>query len=170
MLLGNPPAKGPLGRYLGDTPPSITVSLSLPGQKMKWWPFLSTRQSLAICYGVKPNRPMGLSLSLWKRNLKPLLLTNLKVHKLESLCSQIWPQYKQITKTSGLSSGLLISIFYQISLTSSNGMANGRRSPIFKPSGTLEAVFLSARTVLPIKSSSALSPSLLQKDPNLKPL
>ena len=29
-----------------------------------------------------------------KRNLKPLLLTDLKVHKLESLCTQIWPQYK----------------------------------------------------------------------------
>ena len=104
-----------------------------------------------------------------KRNLKPLLLTDLKVHKLESLCSQIWPQYKQITKTSGLSSGLLISIFYQISLTSSNGMANGQRSHIFKPSGTLEAILLSARTVLPIKSCSALSPPPLQKNPNLKP-
>ena len=29
-----------------------------------------------------------------KRNLKPLLLTDLKVHKLESLYTQIWPQYK----------------------------------------------------------------------------
>ena len=35
---------------------------------------------------------------------------------------------------------------------------------------TLEAVLLSARTVLPIKSSSALSPPPLQKNPNLKPL
>ena len=49
-------------------------------------------------------------------------------------------------------------------------MANGRRSPIFKPSGTLEAVLLSARTILPIKSSSAPSPPALQKNPNLKPL
>ena len=32
------------------------------------------------------------------------------------------------------------------------------RSPIFKPSGTLKAILLSASTVLPIKSSSALSP------------
>ena len=29
-----------------------------------------------------------------KRNLKPLLLTDLKVHKLESLCTQTRPQYK----------------------------------------------------------------------------
>ena len=49
-------------------------------------------------------------------------------------------------------------------------MANGQRSPIFKPSGTLESVLLSARTVLPFKSSSALSPPPLQKNPNLKPL
>ena len=49
-------------------------------------------------------------------------------------------------------------------------MANGRRSPVLKPSGTLEAVLLSARAVLPIKSSSALSPPPLQKNPNLKPL
>ena len=41
-------------------------------------------------------------------------------------------------------------------------MANGWRSPIFKLSGTLKAI-LSARTVLPIKSSSALSPPPLQK-------
>ena len=61
-------------------------------------------------------------------------------------------------------------MFYQISLTSSNGMANGRKSPIFKPSGTLEAVLFCARTVLPIKSSSALSPPPLQENPNLKPL
>ena len=47
-------------------------------------------------------------------------------------------------------------------------MANGQRSPIFKPSGTLEAILLSARTVLPIKSSSVLSPPPLQKNPNLK--
>ena len=75
-----------------------------------------------------------------------------------------------MTKTTGLSSGLSISIFYQISQTSSNRMANGWRSPIFKSSRTLEVVLLSARTVLPIKSSSALSPPPLQKNPNLKPL
>ena len=49
-------------------------------------------------------------------------------------------------------------------------MANGQRSPIFKPSETLKAVLLSTKTVLPIKSSSALSPPPLQKNPNLKPL
>ena len=75
-----------------------------------------------------------------------------------------------ITKTTGLSSGLRISIFYQISLTSSNRRAKGQRPPIFKPSGTFEAVLLSARTVLPIKSSSALSPPPLQKNLTLKPL
>ena len=64
--------------------------------------------------------------------------------------------------------GLSITIFYQISLTSSDGMANCQRSPILKPSGTLEAVLLSARTVLPIKSSSVLSPPPLQKNPNLE--
>ena len=74
-----------------------------------------------------------------------------------------------MTKTAGLSSGLSISIFYQISQTSSNRMANGLRSRIFKSSGTLEVIILSARTVLPIKSS-ALSPLPLQKNPNLKPL
>ena len=66
--------------------------------------------------------------------------------------------------------GLSITIFYQISLTSSDGMANCQRSPILKPSGTLEAVLLSARTVLPIKSSSVFSPPPLQKNPNLKTL
>ena len=75
-----------------------------------------------------------------------------------------------ITKTAGLSLGFSILIFYQISLTSSNRMANGQRSPIFKPPGTLETVLLSARTVLPIKSSSAFSPPPLQKNPNLKTL
>ena len=49
-------------------------------------------------------------------------------------------------------------------------MANGRRSPIFKPSGILEAILLSARTVLPTKSFSALSLPPLQKNPKLKPL
>ena len=49
-------------------------------------------------------------------------------------------------------------------------MANGRRFPIFKSSGTLEAVLLSARIVLHIKSSSALSPPPLQKNPNLQPV
>ena len=49
-------------------------------------------------------------------------------------------------------------------------MANGRRSPIFKLSGTLKAVLLSATTVLPVKSSSALSPTPLKENPNLKPL
>ena len=52
-----------------------------------------TGQLLAICYGVKPICPTGLSLVL-KRNLKPLPLTDLKVHKPESLCIQILPQYK----------------------------------------------------------------------------
>ena len=33
-----------------------------------------------------------------RRKLKPLLLTDLKVHKLESLCTQIWPQYKLDTQ------------------------------------------------------------------------
>ena len=49
-------------------------------------------------------------------------------------------------------------------------MANVQRSPVFKPSGTLEAVLLSARTVLLIKSSSVFSPPPLQKNPNLKTL
>ena len=66
--------------------------------------------------------------------------------------------------------GLLISIFYQISQTFSNGMASGWRSPIFKPSGTLKAILLSAMTVLPIKSPSALYPTSLKKNPTLKPL
>ena len=49
-------------------------------------------------------------------------------------------------------------------------MANGQKSPIFKPSGILEAILLSARTVLPTKSFSALSLPPLQKNPKLKPL
>lgn len=49
-------------------------------------------------------------------------------------------------------------------------MADGQRCPIFRPSGALEAILLSARAVLPIKSSSVLSPPPLQKNPNLKPL
>ena len=64
----------------------------------------------------------------------------------------------------------MISIFYEISLTSSNRMANGQRSPIFRPSGALEAILLSSRAVLPIKSSSVLSPPPLQKSPIQKPL
>ena len=86
--------KGPLGRFLGDTPPSFTVSLSLFARSKDEVTSFSLNQSLAICYGVKPVCPTGLSLSLWKWNLKPLLLTDLKVHKFESLCTQIWPQYK----------------------------------------------------------------------------
>ena len=117
--------------------------------------------------GSSQSVPQDSPLACVKQNLKPPLLTNLKIHKLESLCTQICLDTNWITKTAGLSSGL--SIFYQISQTSSNGMANGWRSPIFKLSGTLKAI-LSARTVLPIKSSSALSPSPLQKNLNLKPL
>ena len=49
-------------------------------------------------------------------------------------------------------------------------MANGQRPPIFKASGILEAILLSARTVLLIKSSSVFSPPPLQKNPNLKTL
>ena len=48
-------------------------------------------------------------------------------------------------------------------------MANVQRSPVFKTSGTLEAVLLSARTVLPIKPP-VFSPPPLQKNPNLKTL
>ena len=38
--------------------------------------------------------PWDSPLACIKRNLKPLLLTDLKVHKLKSLCTQSWPQYK----------------------------------------------------------------------------
>ena len=48
-------------------------------------------------------------------------------------------------------------------------MANGERSPIFRSCGALDDVLLFARAVLPIKSSSVLSPHPLQKNPNLKP-
>ena len=44
--------------------------------------------------GSSQSIPWDSPLACIKRNLKPLLLTNLKVHKLESLCTQIWPQYK----------------------------------------------------------------------------
>ena len=73
-----------------------------------------------------------------------------------------------MTKTTGLSSGLSISIFYQISQTSSHRMANGRRSPIFKSSGTLEVILHFARTVLPVKSS-ALSPSITKESKSKAP-
>ena len=44
--------------------------------------------------GSSQSVPQDSLLACVKQNLKPLLLTNLKVHKLESLCTQIWPQYK----------------------------------------------------------------------------
>ena len=75
-------------------PPSESLSLPLPSRRIRWQTFLSTGQSLAICYGVKPICPKDSPLASIKWNLKPLLLTNLKVHKLKSLCTQIWPQYK----------------------------------------------------------------------------
>ena len=48
-------------------------------------------------------------------------------------------------------------------------MANSQKSPIFKPPGILEAVLLSARTVLPIKSSSALSLSITKESKSIAP-
>ena len=44
--------------------------------------------------GSSQSVPQDSPLACVKQNLKPLLLTDLKVHKLESLCTQIWPQYK----------------------------------------------------------------------------
>ena len=44
--------------------------------------------------GSSQSIPWDSPLACIKRNLKPLLLTDLKVHKLESLCTQVWPQYK----------------------------------------------------------------------------
>ena len=44
--------------------------------------------------GSSQSIPWGFLLACVKRNLKPLLLTAPKVRKLESLCIQIWPQYK----------------------------------------------------------------------------
>ena len=85
-----------------------------------------------------------------KQNLKSLLLTDLKVHKLESLCTQIRPQYKLDNQNRWPELRTFDFNILSDLINSSNGMANGRRSPIFKPSGTLEAVLLSARTVSPI--------------------
>ena len=44
--------------------------------------------------GSSQSVPQDSPLACVKQNLKLLLLTNLKVHKLESLCTQIWPRYK----------------------------------------------------------------------------
>ena len=44
--------------------------------------------------GSSQSDPWDFPLACVKQNLKPLLLIDLKVHKLESLCTQIWPQYK----------------------------------------------------------------------------
>ena len=44
--------------------------------------------------GSSQSVPRDSPLACVKWNLKPLLLTNLKGHKLKSLCTQIWPQYK----------------------------------------------------------------------------
>ena len=44
--------------------------------------------------GSSQSIPQDSPLVCVKRNLKPLLLIDLKVHKLESLCTKIWPQYK----------------------------------------------------------------------------
>ena len=61
--------------------------------------------------------PQDSTLACVKRNLKLLPLTNLKVHKLESLCIQILPQYKLDNQNLCPFDllGLSISIFYQIS-------------------------------------------------------
>ena len=44
--------------------------------------------------GLSQSIPRDSPLVCVKWNLKPLLLIDLKVHKLESLCTKIWPQYK----------------------------------------------------------------------------
>ena len=38
------------------------------------------------------------SLACVRQNLKPLLLTDLNIHKLQLLCTQIWPQYKLVNQ------------------------------------------------------------------------
>ena len=97
-------------------------------------------------------------------------MINLKVHKLKSLCTQIWPQYKLDNQNHWPEYGTFHFNILSDLTNFLNAIANHQKSPIVKPSGTLEAVLLSARTVLPIKFSSALSPPPLQKNPNLKPL
>ena len=48
--------------------------------------------------GSSQSVPQDSPLACVKQNLKPLLLIDLKVHKLVSLCTQIWPQYKLDTQ------------------------------------------------------------------------
>ena len=48
--------------------------------------------------GSRQSVPRNSSLACVRRNLKPLLLTDLNVHKLQSLCTQIWPQYKLVNQ------------------------------------------------------------------------
>ena len=48
--------------------------------------------------GSSQSVPRNSSLACVRRNLKPLLLTDLNVHKLQSLCTQIWPQYKLVNQ------------------------------------------------------------------------
>ena len=114
--------------------------------------------------------PRDSSLACVKRNLKPLLLTNLNVHKLQSLCTQIWPQYKLVNRNCWPEFG---TFYFNILSDLTNFLKwNGKwlEVPYIQAFWDLEAILLSARTVLSIKFSSALSPTLLQKNPNLKPL
>ena len=58
--------KGPLGRYVRDTPTSVSLSLSLPGQKIRWRPFSQPDSCWPFAMGVKAICPTGLSLGLCK--------------------------------------------------------------------------------------------------------
>ena len=117
---------------------------------------------LAICYGVKPIHPAGLSLGLREMKPQTLLLTNLKVHKLESLCTQIWPQYK-------LDNQNCWPEFRTFAFNILSDLTN-----VLKRNGKWSEVpsihtFWDLRSS-PIKSSSAVSPPPLHKNPNLMPL
>ena len=51
-------------------------------------------RSLPFNYGVWPICPKRLPPACVLKNLKPLLLTELKANHLKQLCIQIWPQYQ----------------------------------------------------------------------------
>ena len=105
---------------------------------------------------------MGLCLGLRKTKPQTLLLTNLQVHKLELLCTQILPQY--ILDNQNCWPEFRTFTFNILSDLTNFLKQNGKWSdvPYIHTSWDLRSC--------PIKSSSALSPTPSQMNPNLMSL
>ena len=120
--------------------------------------------------GSSQSDPRDSPLACVKQNLKPLLLIDLKVHKLESLCTQIWPQYKLDDQNHWPE---FRTFDFNILSDLTNFLTqNGKWSevPYIQAFRDLRSCPSLCKDCFTYQSSSALSPPPLQKNPNLKPL